>query len=86
MTAKFIGRFGRDRDRLQGWARTVCDREQQRVDAGAAVTCGDDFDYWTIAYDADFGGKPARSTGRGPSHTPAAADKYADVGVRDSDV
>jgi uncharacterized protein YdaU (DUF1376 family) len=89
MTAKFIGRFGANRDRLREWARGVCARDQARVDAGDAIACGDDFDYWTAAYDLDFGGKPARGgadTGRGTAFAhPDDVDKYAGIGVRDDD-
>lgn len=54
MTAKFIGRFGADRERLAAWAARVCERESERVEAGHPVVHGDDFAYWTAAYDADF--------------------------------
>jgi uncharacterized protein YdaU (DUF1376 family) len=70
MTAKFAGRFGGDRERLTAWARGVCEQEQARVNAGTVPQFGDDFAYWTAAYDVEFGQSPVR--GRGPEPHPRA--------------
>jgi len=51
----FIGRFGGDREKLRTWADRVCEREAARLrETDKPPTFGDDFDYWTAAYDAEF--------------------------------
>jgi uncharacterized protein YdaU (DUF1376 family) len=76
MVAKFVGRFGHDREKLAAWAQRVCARETASVAAGQPPSCGDDFDYWTAAYDADFG-QPKIAAVSGASRRVPDADDTA---------
>lgn len=51
---KFLGRFGNDEAKLKAWGNRVSDRWQARVDAGHPIPYGDDFAFWSAAYDEDF--------------------------------